>query len=104
SAGAAAGFDPASSYSFNFVSAGSITGFSADKFSLNTGGFTGSTGTWSIAQSGNSLNLLYAAGAAVPEPSTYAALAGAGALAFAIYRRRKEKSEPATATKIIAAL
>ena len=43
----------------------------------------------SINQSGNNLTLDYAGVSAVPEPSTYAAIAGATMLGFAAWRRRK---------------
>jgi autotransporter-associated beta strand protein len=49
------------------------------------GGYTGT-----LALSGNDLTLSVA-GSAIPEPSTYAALAGAGALALAVLRRRRAR-------------
>ncbi|MFM7243363.1 MAG: autotransporter-associated beta strand repeat-containing protein, partial [Planctomycetaceae bacterium] len=70
--GSAANFNAASSYSWKIATAtGGITGFSADKFAVvssatnGTGGFANSfgTGTFSIAKSGNDLNLVFTAGA-----------------------------------------
>mgnify|MGYP000443884902 CR=1 FL=1 len=86
-AGNAAGnvinFNSASNYSYTIATAsGGISGFGTDKFTLNTSGFSNALdgGTWSLAQSGNNLNLNYTA-SAIPEPSTYAAILGAAALA-----------------------
>ncbi|MFM7243483.1 MAG: beta strand repeat-containing protein, partial [Planctomycetaceae bacterium] len=70
--GSAANFDAASSYSWKIATAtGGISGFAADKFAVvssatnGTGGFANSfgTGTFSIAKSGNDLNLVFTAGA-----------------------------------------
>ncbi|MBI5772007.1 MAG: PEP-CTERM sorting domain-containing protein, partial [Verrucomicrobia bacterium] len=67
-----------------------IVGFDTAAFTLNTSGVDSSlTGIWSIAQSGNNLNLVYTGGSAVPEPSTYAAIFGACALVGAIVHRRR---------------
>jgi autotransporter-associated beta strand protein len=69
--GSAANFNPSQSYTWRIASAaGGITGFASDKFSIvagatnGTGGFANSLGggTFSIAQSGNDLNLLFTAG------------------------------------------
>jgi fibronectin-binding autotransporter adhesin len=71
--GAAANFNSSLSQTWKIVTAsGGITGFAADKFVVNTsstngtGGFANNfgTGTFSLAQSGNDLNLVFTAGAA----------------------------------------
>jgi len=86
-------FDDTTDYSFTFLTTGTgITGFSADKFQLDTSGFQNPfSGSWSVAQDGNALVLNYTAagGGAIPEPSTYAALMGAAMLAFAWRRKRR---------------
>ncbi|MDI1248357.1 MAG: autotransporter-associated beta strand repeat-containing protein, partial [Lacunisphaera sp.] len=90
-AGEAANFTTNENHTFLIASAsGGITGFSADKFNLDATGFANDLagGSWNIAQSGNNLNLVYTAASAIPEPSTYAALAGLGALGLALWRRR----------------
>ncbi len=53
----------------------------------NSGIWTGSSGqnTYTFSQVDGTLSVV----SAVPEPSTYAALAGLGMLGFAVYRRRK---------------
>ncbi|MFM9024601.1 MAG: beta strand repeat-containing protein, partial [Planctomycetaceae bacterium] len=75
--GNAINFNPAQNYTWRIASAaGGITGFSADKFTINvsasngTGGFTNdlSGGTFSVAQSGNDLNLVFTSTAAPPPP------------------------------------
>jgi fibronectin-binding autotransporter adhesin len=69
--GSAANFSAASSSSWRIATAaGGITGFAADKFTVvtsaanGTGGFANAfgTGTFSVAQSGNDLNLVFTAG------------------------------------------
>jgi len=85
-------FAAASNYSFTFVTltTGSVSGFSADKFTLNTGAFQNPlTGTWSVGQSGSNLTLNYTGASAIPESSTYAMIVGAAMLGFAVWRRRK---------------
>jgi fibronectin-binding autotransporter adhesin len=68
--GNAANFDASQNYTWRIASAaGGITGFAADKFAIvtgatnGTGGFANavSGGTFSIAQSGNDLNLVFTA-------------------------------------------
>lgn len=68
------------------TAAGGITGFAANAWTIDTALFQNSfNGSFSLSQTGNSLYLNYAA---IPEPSTYAALAGALALGLAAWRRR----------------
>jgi hypothetical protein len=91
-AGTLAGFDAAQDYTYTIASAsGGILGFDAGKFTIDSSGFTNALagGLWSLAVTGNDLTLNFAAASAVPEPSTYAALAGLGALGLALYRRRR---------------
>ena len=47
-------------------------------------------GSFSTAFSGNNLELIWTA-AAIPEPSTYAALLGAAVLTLAVIRRRRDR-------------
>jgi autotransporter-associated beta strand protein len=71
--GSAANFNPGQNYTWRIATAaGGITNFAADKFvinsgstSLGTGGFSNSLGggTFSIAQSGNDLNLVFTSAA-----------------------------------------
>ena len=91
--GAAANFLTGANYTFAFVNAGSISGFDATKFAFDTSGIVGLNGTWAVAQAGNSLNLVYTGGLPVPEPSTYAIVAGGTALLFTIWRRRNFRVE-----------
>ncbi len=90
-AGMVPGFDPNSDYlGLMIAEATSIVGFSADKFNLNTAGFSGGTGTWEIYQAGNAIYLNYLA---IPEPSTYAMLAlGLAMSAYGIRISRKKKA------------
>jgi autotransporter-associated beta strand protein len=69
--GSAANFDPLTDYTWKIATAaGGITNFAADKFTIvtgatnGTGGFANalSGGTFSIAQAGNDLNLVYTRG------------------------------------------
>ena len=89
-AGVPANFFASSNYTLGFVTTTTgIFGFDTTAFTLNTAGVDRSlTGTWAIAQSGNNLNLVYT-GSAIPEPSTYAAIIGACALACAVWKRRR---------------
>ncbi len=70
--GAISNFDSTQNYTWTIASAsGGISGFSADKFLVNTsatngtGGFSNpyGAGTFSLAQDGNNLNLVFTAGA-----------------------------------------
>jgi len=69
--GSAANFSPTTSGSWTIArAAGGITGFSTDKFLITTGATNGTSGfindlaggTFSLAQSGNDLNLVFTAG------------------------------------------
>ncbi len=75
-------------YSWTFATAsGGITGFTANKFLVDSSGFTNPyTGSFSVEQSGNSLNLVFTP---VPEPATFALLLGIGTLGFIALRRRR---------------
>ena len=95
------GWVSSNSYSWTILTAGDpISGFDANNFTLNLANFTNNNtlngGTFSLAASGNDLNLLFTAGAGpgpspVPEPGTWAAAALlAGAAGYVRWRRRKE--------------
>jgi hypothetical protein len=98
--GDALNFDPSQNYTWTILTASSgITGFSADKFLINSGAANGTAGfanalaggSFSMAQNGNNLDLIFTAagGTAVPEPGTWAAAALlAGAAAFMRWRKR----------------
>ncbi|MDO8540710.1 MAG: PEP-CTERM sorting domain-containing protein [Opitutaceae bacterium] len=85
-----------SSYTIATASGG-IGSFSANQFTLNTDSFSNALhgGTWSLAAAGNDLNLNFTA-SAIPEPSTYAAIAGVAALALAAWRRRRIRANALT--------
>lgn len=99
--GNALNFDPDASQSWTIATfAGGISGFNAGFFAINqsafngTGGFTNPVnGSFSVAQSGNSLQIIYAA---VPEPGAVA-LAGIG-IVLAGYTLRKRRRAQASAT------
>lgn len=64
-----------------------ITGFNAANWTIDATGFLNSeAGAFTLAQLGNDLVLSYVA---VPEPATYASLAGLGILGFVASRRRR---------------
>jgi autotransporter-associated beta strand protein len=97
--GLATGFDATQNYSWKILDAAGITGsFNTNLFTINTGaingtgGFTGATGLFSLAMdSNNDLFLSYTgAGAAVPEPGTWAA--GGLLLVLAALARRRAKT------------
>jgi T5SS/PEP-CTERM-associated repeat protein len=98
--GAVPGFDNTQNYTWKIASAaGGITNFSSSYFNLNTGATNGTGGfanalnggSFSLAQSGNDLNLVFtSASAPIPEPGTWAAMAiFAGGAAYAGWRRRQ---------------
>ncbi|MFM9025444.1 MAG: hypothetical protein ACKON7_08915, partial [Planctomycetaceae bacterium] len=77
--GSAVNFNPAQNYSWKIASAaGGITGFAANKFAINVSATNGadgfanslSGGTFSVAQSGNDLNIVFTSTAAPPAPTT----------------------------------
>ncbi|MBK9990623.1 MAG: PEP-CTERM sorting domain-containing protein [Verrucomicrobia bacterium] len=88
--GLLSGFDANQSYSWLFLSAGNIAGFSSDKFSFNTTDFANSlgNGNFFVTQSNTGLSLNFAP---VPEPGTYLLFAvGLGVVAILELRRRKK--------------
>jgi fibronectin-binding autotransporter adhesin len=95
-AGPATAFNASQDYSFTLATTTTgVSTFAADKFLISTTGFANSfTGSWSVALSGNDLNLVYSA-SAIPEPSAYAALAGTVLLGFAAWRRRRARAQVA---------
>lgn len=85
-AGSLGTWDPNASATWaGFVTTtGGITGFDSDFFAFDTSGFQNAiNGTFSIAQNGNNLDLIYTA---IPEPAT--ALLGSLGLLFLLRRRR----------------
>ncbi len=92
-AGDVLNFNSAVNSSYTIATAtGGIFGFDANAFTINSAAFTNSLagGTWSLALANTNRDLqLHFTAAAIPEPSTYAALAGALALALAAWRRRR---------------
>ena len=100
--GNALNFDPSQSYTWTILTAaGGISGYTGtSQFKINTGAFNGTGGfvnplnggSFSIAQSGNNLNLVFtsAGGQPIPEPGTWAAAALlVGGAAFMRWRKRK---------------
>jgi hypothetical protein len=101
--GAVPGFDNTQNYTWKIASAaGGITNFSSSYFNFNTGATNGTGGfanaldggSFSLAQSGNDLNLVFtSASAPIPEPGTWVAMAiFAGGAAYAGWRRRRAES------------
>jgi hypothetical protein len=86
------GWDGTANQTWTLATAtGGISGFGANDFNVDASTFAGLNaldgGAFSLAVSGNDLNLNFTA--AVPEPSTYAAILGALALAGAAWARRR---------------
>jgi hypothetical protein len=100
--GDALNFNNAQNYTWTILTAsGGINAFATDYFNINvgptngTGGFANGLngGTFSLAQSGNDLKLVFTAAPVVPEPGTWAAAALlAGGAAFARWRKRTKVS------------
>jgi autotransporter-associated beta strand protein len=63
-AGNPTGWSPSTSFNWNIIDWGTVTGFDANAFAVDTTSFTGATptGTWALANSGGFLNLAYTAG------------------------------------------
>lgn len=89
-AGSASNFNDGSNYSFAIATAsGSINGYAADAFRIDTSAFRNSfTGTWGtgLSNDGKSLNVIYTAATAIPEPGS-ASLLLIG-LGYLVLRRR----------------
>jgi fibronectin-binding autotransporter adhesin len=99
SPGLLAGVQSGQTYTWSLATTtGGIIGFNTATFSMNTDQFlTSIGGIFSVGLGNNggaggtnsSLDLIFTTAGAIPEPSTYAAFAGLGVLAFTIARRRK---------------
>lgn len=89
-AGLLAGFDATQSYSWLFLTANNISGFSSDKFLFDTSGFANSlgNGNFFVSQGNNGLSINFTP---VPEPGTYVLFAfGLGILGLRELRRRRK--------------
>lgn len=82
------GFAPGVYTLINYTAASGTTNFQATDFAL---GSTISGYTYTLALAGNTLQLT-ATASAIPEPSTYAAIAGVAALLLAAHRRRRARA------------
>lgn len=94
SAGDVANFDPLHDHSFTLVSTtGGISGYAATNFLLDSSGFSNALrgGRWSLAVSGNELDLNFAA-APVPEPGSYAMLLAGLALVGGVAHGRRKRA------------
>ncbi|WP_438480644.1 beta strand repeat-containing protein [Oleiharenicola lentus] len=95
-AGDVMNFNSALNSAYTIASAtGGIFGFDANAFQINSTGFTNQLngGSWNLSQDGNTISLNFIAASAIPEPSTYAAIAGIAALGLAAWRRRAVKTK-----------
>jgi len=95
-AGSIANFDPLTSYNWTIATVtggGSVTGFDAGAFSLDTSAFlayhpeVSYSGSFSILLSGDQKSV-YLSYEAVPEPGTWALMIGGGGLFYLLSRRR----------------
>lgn len=90
--GPAQNFNGSQNYTWTLASASSFNEFSEDKFNINTDNFVNShPGEFSVALSGNNLNLVYTA--PVPEPSTVFGISF-GVLAVGTFVRRRFRKSP----------
>ena len=91
-AGLASNFNDGTNYTFAIATAsGTISGYAANAFSINTTAFQNAfTGTWgtSLSNDGKSLNLTYTAATAIPEPSSVSLMV-LGLATVLAKRRRK---------------
>ncbi len=93
---ALSGWDGTANHSWTIASAsGGITWLDGGAFNIDAGAFGDSNaldgGAFALSVSGNDLNLNFTA-AAVPEPGTWAAFAGAATLVGAVLTRRRAKT------------
>jgi hypothetical protein len=88
SPGPLAGFDSNVDHTWaSIITASTIAGFSADKFSFDTSGFSNSFGgMFTVQQNGSSIDLVYLA---VPEPNALSMLAGSLGMALGLQRFRR---------------
>ncbi len=86
-------FDPDQSYVWDFIQAGSVTGFDASICAIDLSSFYNSyTGTFGVVQDGNNIALSYTA-AAIPEPATAGVLGGLAVFGFVLIRGSRQRQE-----------